>query len=125
MQHRECNINICSNKEWTRLCTKILKLELYCSTYQFKGFLKVTTISANYHKYFQFQGVIIYHVLAVSLHVGLAQGTGVGGTVGIVIVSIVVVVVFIVEVGIGVGVGIGVDVWQGQNVIRLSSIDSR
>ena len=42
------------------------------------------------------------------------------------IVVVLIAVVFIVEVGIGigVGVGVGVDVWQGQNVICLSSIDS-
>lgn len=57
------------------------------------------------------------------------QGIGVGDTVSIVV-GVLIDVVFIVEVGIGIGVGIGVgvgvgvDVWQGQNVICLSSIDS-
>ena len=55
------------------------------------------------------------------------QGIGVGDTVSIVV-GVLIDVVFIVEVGIGigvgVGVGVGVDVWQGQNVICLSSIDS-
>ena len=59
------------------------------------------------------------------------QGIGVGDTVSIVV-GVLIDVVFIVEVGIGIGVGVGVgigvgvgvDVWQGQNVICLSSIDS-